>query len=79
MVPPMITPESVHALLAAGLPGATIVVEDPYNDGTHLTARIASPAFRGLNRVQQHKMVYAALGNAFAEDLHALQITTTAE
>ncbi len=72
----MVNAEDLQKKIAAGLPGATVIVEDPFNDGTHLTARVYSPAFQGLTKVAQHRAVYAVLGNAFAEDLHALQLTT---
>lgn len=74
----MVNADDIAARLRAGLPHATVVVEDPYNDGTHLTARVISPEFAGKTRLQQHRLVYAALGDSFAEDLHALQLATSA-
>lgn len=42
--------------------------------GTHFRVRIAAPAFEGLSRVAQHRLVYDAL-SAFTEaGLHALAI-----
>lgn len=58
------------------LPGAQVHIEDP--DGAHLSAVIISNLFAGKTRIQQHQMVYAALGNAFEDELHALQLTTRA-
>lgn len=72
----MVNADDLQKQLSAGLPGATVIVEDPFNDGTHFTARVYSAAFQGLGKVAQHRAVYAVLGNAFAEDLHALQLTT---
>lgn len=60
--------------IQAAIPGAVVEIDDP--DGAHLSATITSPAFAGKTRIQQHQMVYAALGNAFETTLHALQLTT---
>lgn len=72
----MIEASRVQEMIQRGLPDAEVRVEDPMNDGTHLTAVVISPSFVGKTRIQQHKMVYRALGRAFEEDLHALQLRT---
>lgn len=63
--------------IQSAIPGAVVEIDDP--DGTHLSATITSPAFAGLSRIKQHQLVYAALGNAFETNLHALQLTTRSE
>jgi acid stress-induced BolA-like protein IbaG/YrbA len=45
-------------------------------DGHHFEAVIVSPAFRGKSRVQQHQLVYAALGNRMGGEIHALSMQT---
>ena len=60
------------------LPDAEVTIEDLAGDGDHYLARVASPAFAGKSRVQQHKMVYEALGGRMGGELHALQLTTAA-
>lgn len=62
--------------LEAAFPTGQVTVEDPMNDGAHLTATIISEDFMGKNHVARHRMVYAALGNVFEEKLHALQLKT---
>jgi stress-induced morphogen len=37
---------------------------------------VTSAAFVGKNRVQQHKLVYEALGGRVGGELHALQLST---
>jgi stress-induced morphogen len=66
--------QALSARILAHLPDATVNIDDP--DGAHLSATITSAQFVGLSRLQQHKLVYAALGDAFATTLHALQLTT---
>jgi len=42
--------------------------------GTHFRVRIGGPAFAGLSRVAQHRLVYDALRDFTAAGLHALAI-----
>lgn len=69
--------DTLTALIKAKLPDATIRIDDLRGDGDHYAAHIASPSFAGKTRVQQHQMVYAALGNKMGGELHALQIHTS--
>jgi acid stress-induced BolA-like protein IbaG/YrbA len=45
-------------------------------DGQHFEALIVSPAFRGKSRVQQHQLVYRALGERMRGEIHALSMKT---
>ena len=45
-------------------------------DGQHFEAVIVSAAFRGKSRVQQHQLVYGALGERMREEIHALSMKT---
>lgn len=60
--------------IETALPGAQVQVNDP--DGAHLSAVVEYAGFAGMPKLAQHRMVYAALGNAFETNLHALQLTT---
>lgn len=46
------------------------------DDGTHFEAVIVSPSFVGKNMVQQHQLVYAALGDRMRAEIHALSMKT---
>ena len=46
------------------------------DDGTHFEAIIVSDSFTGLNMVQQHQLVYKALGEKIGGEIHALSIQT---
>lgn len=46
------------------------------NDGQHFEAVIVSPQFVGKNMVQQHQLVYQALGDRMREEIHALSMRT---
>jgi acid stress-induced BolA-like protein IbaG/YrbA len=46
------------------------------DDGTHFDAVIVSPVFEGKRMVQQHQLVYAALGDRMRAEIHALGMKT---
>ncbi|MBK7360975.1 MAG: BolA/IbaG family iron-sulfur metabolism protein [Micavibrio sp.] len=52
---------TLQTLILNALPGAQVSVEDVRGDGAHYTATVAATAFAGKTRVQQHRMVHAAL------------------
>ena len=66
----------IEALIKAALPDAEVAIEDLAGDGDHYLARVSSAAFAGKSRIQQHKMVYEALGGRMGGELHALQLVT---
>ncbi len=66
----------IEALIKAALPDAAVTVEDLAGDGDHYAATVISERFRGLPRVRQHQMVYAALSGKMGGTLHALALQT---
>ncbi|HSM54376.1 MAG TPA: BolA family transcriptional regulator [Erythrobacter sp.] len=66
----------IETMIKAALPGAKVEMTDLAGDNDHWAARVVAPQFAGKNRVQQHKMVYEALGGRMGGVLHALQLTT---
>lgn len=73
---PMSASEITH-LITEALPGAEVELQDLAGDDDHWAAKVTAPQFAGKNRVQQHKLVYEALGGRMGGVLHALQLTTT--
>jgi stress-induced morphogen len=61
------------------MPDAEVEIEDLAGDGDHYRATVRSAAFQGLNRVQQHQLVYRALGGKMGDTLHALALETVAK
>jgi stress-induced morphogen len=70
-------PSEIEALIKAALPDARVTIEDLAGDGDHYAATVISEAFRGLPRVKQHQIVYAALQGRMGGALHALALQTT--
>jgi len=71
------TAREIEDLLRVTFPDAQIVVEG--NDGVHMSAMVVDESFRGKNRVQQQRAVYAALKGKMdgsSGELHALALTT---
>ncbi|HSQ80755.1 MAG TPA: BolA/IbaG family iron-sulfur metabolism protein [Casimicrobiaceae bacterium] len=69
----MVTPESIQSSILGNMACDAVEVA---GDGHHFEALIVSPAFRGLSRIQRHRLVYAALGDRMREEIHALSMTT---
>lgn len=71
----MVHPDDIKRLIEQGLPGAQVIVQGA--DGVHFTATVISPEFAGKTLLQQHRLVYAALGGRLeSEEIHALALKT---
>lgn len=63
-------------MIEGALPGASVRVVDQ-GGGDHLFAEIVAPQFAGLSRLEQHRMVYAAVQSRFDDgSVHALALKT---
>jgi acid stress-induced BolA-like protein IbaG/YrbA len=69
----MVTAESIQTHIETALPCELVQVE---GDGHHFNAVIVSAEFRGKNMVQQHQLVYRALGDRMKQEIHALSMKT---
>lgn len=70
--------QDIEALIREAMPDADVSIEDLAGDGNHYRAVIVSEQFRGKSRVQQHQLVYKALGGRMGGELHALALQTSA-
>ncbi|MFN3847533.1 MAG: BolA/IbaG family iron-sulfur metabolism protein [Paracoccaceae bacterium] len=69
----------IETLIRQAFPQATVSVQG--DDGQHFSAEVVDESFRGMNRVQQQRAVYAALKGKMDGshgELHALALTTRA-
>jgi stress-induced morphogen len=64
--------------LVAAFPDGHVQIEDLAGDGDHYRATVVSATFKGLSRVRQHQLVYAALKGRVGGELHALALETRA-
>ncbi|MFZ1413153.1 MAG: BolA family transcriptional regulator [Defluviicoccus sp.] len=66
----------IEDLIRQALPDAQVTIADLRGDGDHYAALVVSSAFKGKTRVQQHQMVFDALGGRMGGALHALSLQT---
>jgi stress-induced morphogen len=73
----LMTPDTVEALIKAGITDATVKVTDLTGGGDHYKATVVSAQFAGKSLVQQHQLVYGTVKSAMAsEAIHALALET---
>jgi acid stress-induced BolA-like protein IbaG/YrbA len=70
----MVSAAQIQALIAQHLPCEYLQVLG--DDGQHFEAVVVSHLFAGKSRVQQHQLVYQALGERMREEIHALSMRT---
>ena len=67
----------IERIIAEALPGAEVEVVDETGGGDHLRAIVRAPQFEGKSRIDQHRMVRAAVQERMDDgSIHALSIST---
>ena len=69
----MATTEDIKKWIEQNLADSEVEIS---GDGRHFNAVIVCAGFAGKTRIQQHQMVYAALGDKMKDDIHALSMRT---
>ena len=72
----MLDPNEVKRRLSEAFPGGKIELVDLTGTQDHYDARVVSEGFEGKSLVQQHQLVYQALGDAMQGPIHALALKT---
>ncbi|MGN6815929.1 MAG: BolA/IbaG family iron-sulfur metabolism protein, partial [Solirubrobacterales bacterium] len=68
----------LKAMIEAALPGAEVEVRDEDDSGHHLLAEVKASQFEGLSRLDQHRLVKAAVKARFDDGtIHALSVKTS--
>ena len=68
--------EEIKKLIIESIPDANIEIKDLMGDNNHYSAKIRSKIFKGMSKVEQHKLVYKSLKGKMGNELHALSIKT---
>jgi BolA family transcriptional regulator, general stress-responsive regulator len=68
--------EELRSLLERAFPSDPVRLSSPMGDNNHFQCVIVSGRFDGKSPVERHQMVYAALGDAMQEAVHALALKT---
>ena len=71
------TAGQLEQMIRSALPDAEVEITDLRGDGDHYAAHVVSKTFIGKTRVQQHQIVYDALGGGMGDTLHALALQTS--
>jgi stress-induced morphogen len=67
----------VKRMIESALPGAEVEVVDETGSGDHLRATVSATQFAGLTRIDQHRLVRAAVQPRMDDgSIHALSIKT---
>ena len=75
----MVDLAELKTMIEAALPGAEVAVEDEDGGGQHLRATVKAAQFEGLSRLDQHRLVKAAVKQRFDDGtIHALSVKTEA-
>ncbi len=65
-------------MIEAALPGAEVEVIDETGTADHLRATVTAPQFAGLSRIDQHRLVKAAVKERMDDGaIHALTLRTS--
>ena len=68
--------KEIERLIKESLPDSLVDIQDLAGDGNHYSATVTSSAFNGKTKIEQHRIVYAALKGKMGNELHALEIKT---
>ena len=71
-----LTVEEIKKHILEAIPDASIEIKDLMGDNNHYSAIIKSKIFKGMSRIDQHKLVYKSLKGKMGNELHALALTT---
>jgi stress-induced morphogen len=67
----------IERMIESALPGAAVEVVDETGSGDHLRATVSASQFAGLSRLDQHRLVRAAVKERFDDGtIHALSVKT---
>jgi stress-induced morphogen len=72
----MPTTDEIKQRIESAIPDASAEVEDWTGGGDHFRATVVSPAFAGLSRIQQHKLVMDVFAGEIGGSIHAFSVKT---
>ena len=71
-----LTMNEIKELILSSIPDADVQLQDLAGDNNHFSATITSSKFKGLSKIEQHKLVYRSLKGKMGNELHALSLNT---
>ena len=70
-------PEQLKTLIEAGIPDSQVSVRDLTGTRDHFRVEVIAAAFADKSLVEQHQMVYRAVGQVLTNAVHALSVLTS--
>jgi acid stress-induced BolA-like protein IbaG/YrbA len=64
--------QAIQSRILQAMPGADVRVES--DDNVHYVAHVVNADFAGLSRIQRHRRVHEAIGEALGREIHALSL-----
>ena len=71
-----LTVDEIKKHILDAIPDASIEIKDLMGDNNHYSAIIKSMIFKGMSKIEQHKIIYKSLKGKMGNELHALSLTT---
>ncbi len=68
--------DKVQDLIQTGITNSKVEVVDTTGTNDHFSVIVISDSFEGLSLIEQHQMVYKAVGSYMTNEIHALEIKT---
>lgn len=72
------TAQEIESKIKELIPSATIKAYDLTGGGDHWRLEVVAQEFEGLSMVEQHQLIYKALGSWMHGPIHALSLDTKA-
>ncbi len=70
------TAEMIHDKIRESMPSAKVRASDMTGGGDHWQVIVEATEFKDKSLVEQHQLVYKALGDWMKQEIHALALTT---
>jgi len=74
----MVNADSIKKKIEDRIKNSDVIVADLTGNSSNFAVDVISKEFEGKTKIQQHRMIYAALGDEMKDIIHALQIKTSA-
>tara|TARA_Y100000992_G_C20830561_1_gene289103 strand:+ start:143 stop:373 length:231 start_codon:yes stop_codon:yes gene_type:complete len=68
--------EELKQHILEAIPDASVDIKDLMGDNNHYSAIVKSKIFKGMSKIEQHKLIYKSLKGKMGNELHALSLTT---
>lgn len=76
--PEMVSADTIKQIIIEALPSAKVHAHDMTGGGDHWQVKVVAKEFESCSLIEQHQMIYKALGSLMDKEIHALSLDTSA-